>query len=82
MRAALHVGSYCKGSVPLCREAQAERVGWWLARQLAAGSGGSIYLSGLPGTGGLLFVWLTVFVVLCCCVDGCGLWLYGEGGGD
>lgn len=40
------------GSLPLCRERQAHDVSAWLQQLLHAGRGGSIYLSGLPGTGG------------------------------
>ncbi|KAL4853005.1 Cell division control protein 6 [Chlorella vulgaris] len=51
VKAALHVGSYATGSIPVCREREAAAVGGWLQRQLAQRQGGSIYLSGLPGTG-------------------------------
>lgn len=39
------------GIIPLCREKQAGEVGSWLRRQMATGRGGSMYLSGPPGTG-------------------------------
>ena len=51
MKAALHVSSAAAGRLPLCRERQAAAVGAWLAAGLAAGRGGSLYVSGLPGTG-------------------------------
>ena len=42
---------FLPGTLPLCREKQAGEVGGWLRRQMAAGRGGSMYLSGPPGTG-------------------------------
>ncbi|PRW05904.1 Cell division control 6 [Chlorella sorokiniana] len=47
----LHISGYVKGTIPLCREKQAGEVGGWLRRQMAAGRGSSMYLSGPPGTG-------------------------------
>lgn len=52
VQSALHVSSACvPGQLPLCREPQIAAVDTWLADRLQKSQGGSLYLSGLPGTG-------------------------------
>ncbi|KAL4426243.1 hypothetical protein ABPG77_009858 [Micractinium sp. CCAP 211/92] len=51
VKTALHISAYSTGRIPACREDQAAAVGSWLAAALRERRGGSIYLSGLPGTG-------------------------------
>lgn len=51
-KAALHVSAAVgPGQLPLCRERQIEAVDSWLSDRLRSAQGGSLYLSGLPGTG-------------------------------
>eukprot|EP00887_Chlorella_sp_A99_P007089 scaffold2.g7089.t1 len=51
-KAAFHVSaSGAAGALPLCRERQAAALAAFLGAGLAQRQGGSIYLSGLPGTG-------------------------------
>ncbi|PSC67141.1 cell division control 6-like protein [Micractinium conductrix] len=51
VKAALHISAYTRGAIPACREKQASCVGGWLGAGLEKRRGGSMYLSGLPGTG-------------------------------
>ena len=52
VQAALHVSAACvPGQLPLCRDSQVQSVDAWLAEKLQTGQGGSMYISGLPGTG-------------------------------
>lgn len=52
-QAALHVScaSVPGQELPLCRERQITAIDSWLADRLQTAQGGSLYLSGLPGTG-------------------------------
>lgn len=50
-KAALHVSAASWGEVPLCRERQAAAIDAWLEGHISGAAGGSLYLSGLPGTG-------------------------------
>ncbi len=52
-QAALHVSSASVPGqeLPLCRDRQISNINTWLADRLQKGQGGSLYLSGLPGTG-------------------------------
>ncbi|KAL4531461.1 hypothetical protein Ndes2526B_g04426 [Nannochloris sp. 'desiccata'] len=52
-QAALHVSSASipGQELPLCRERQINNIDDWLADRLQTAQGGSLYISGLPGTG-------------------------------
>lgn len=52
VRGALHVSTAAvPGNLPLCRDRQISAVNRWLADRLVSAQGGSMYISGLPGTG-------------------------------
>lgn len=51
VKAALHVSGANTGTLPICRERQVTAIDAWLAKRLQEAQGGSMYLSGLPGTG-------------------------------
>ena len=51
METALHVSQAALGSLPLCRDAQAHKLMRLLQLHISSCQGGSVYVSGLPGTG-------------------------------
>ena len=51
VREVLHVAAAPTGQVPLCRQAQVADLEEFLGRTLQGCKGGSIYVSGVPGTG-------------------------------
>ncbi|KAK9804320.1 hypothetical protein WJX72_006487 [[Myrmecia] bisecta] len=53
---ALHTGHVPTGSAPLCRERQVQELSGLLDRCISCAQGGSVYVSGMPGTGKSLTV--------------------------
>ena len=51
METSLHVSQASPGSLPLCRDAQAQELMRLLQLHISSCQGGSVYVSGLPGTG-------------------------------
>ena len=51
METALHVSQAAPGSLPICRDSQAHELMRLLQLHISRCQGGSVYVSGLPGTG-------------------------------